>query len=395
MRRISAQKGMILLLGGLFVSLTVMQCTKVGDNAGALDRAYTGTPDSTTLSAFYDSYKISTADATADVNDVIEGTGVQSIVKTYCIGANCHGGKFGPNLSTYSEIMALVTPGSPETSKLWNLITTNDLNKAMPPINIMHELSLTEKGIIYNWIKNGAKEQPGLNDFRPVAMKLLVSGCGSANCHNQATATGAWARKALVPGLVSADTTQFLYTNPLTGLVTVYCQLSNQSRLNQVWGSYKDSVRKFYADTLVNASFRPYKIFGTPVTLSSVRGPLSNYDDILLDIMYPKSVRSNSTVQFTDGSGNKFYVKGNPLNATSSLISRIDSTLLLANPYTGIYATTHQGDMAYGDGGLKRSEIALIKAWYFADPNVPDVWKYGVNNVGIFKYRKTGKIIMK
>lgn len=395
MRRISAQKGMILLLGGLFVSLSVMQCTKAGDNAGALDRAYTGTPDSTTLSAFYDSYKISTADATADVNDVIEGTGVQSIVKTYCVGANCHGGKFGPNLSTYSEIMALVTPGSPETSKLWNLITTNDLNKAMPPINIMHELSLTEKGIIYNWIKNGAKEQPGLNDFRPVAMKLLVSGCGSANCHNQATATGAWARKALVPGMVSADTTQFLYTNPLTGLVTVYCQLSNQSRLNQVWGSYKDSVRRFYADTLANASFRPYKTFGTPVTLSSVRGPLSDYDDILLDIMYPKSVRSNSTVQFTDGSGNKFYVKGNPLNASSSLISRIDSTLLLANPYTGIYATNHQGDMAYGDGGLKRTEIALIKAWYFADPNIPDVWKYGVNNVGIFKYRKTGKIIMK
>lgn len=395
MRRISAQKGMILLLGGLFVSLSVMQCTKAGDNAGALDRAYTGTPDSTTLSAFYDSYKISTADATADVNDVIEGTGVQSIVKTYCVGANCHGGKFGPNLSTYSEIMALVTPGSPETSKLWNLITTNDLNKAMPPINIMHELSLTEKGIIYNWIKNGAKEQPGLNDFRPVAMKLLVSGCGSANCHNQATATGAWARKALVPGMVSADTTQFLYTNPLTGAITVYCQLSNQSRLNHVWGSYKDSVRRFYADTLANASFRPYKTFGTPVTLSSVRGPLSDYDDILLDIMYPKSVRSNSTVQFTDGSGNKFYVKGNPLNASSSLISRIDSTLLLANPYTGIYATNHQGDMAYGDGGLKRTEIALIKAWYFADPNIPDVWKYGVNNVGIFKYRKTGKIIMK
>lgn len=100
-------------------------------------------------------------------------------------------------------------------------------------------------------------------------------------------------------------------------------------------------------------------------------------------------------MQFTDGSGNKFYVKGNPLNASSSLISRIDSTLLLANPYTGIYATNHQGDMAYGDGGLKRTEIALIKAWYFADPNIPDVWKYGVNNVGIFKYRKTGKIIMK
>ena len=46
--------------------------------------------------------------------------------------------------------------------------------------------------------------------------------------------------------------------------------------------------------------------------------------------------------------------------------------------------------MAYGDGGLKPHEIALIKAWYFADPNIPAVWKYGNANAGIFKYRKTG-----
>jgi len=51
--------------------------------------------------------------------------------------------------------------------------------------------------------------------------------------------------------------------------------------------------------------------------------------------------------------------------------------------------------MAYGDGGLKPNEVALIKAWYFADPNIPDVWKYGIANVGIFKYRKTGNIITK
>jgi hypothetical protein len=30
-----------------------------------------------------------------------------------------------------------------------------------------------------------------------------------------------------------------------------------------------------------------------------------------------------------------------------------------------------------GGCGLSPSEIALIKAWYFADPNIPDVWKYG------------------
>ena len=72
--------------------------------------------------------------------------------------------------------------------------------------------------------------------------------------------------------------------------------------------------------------------------------------------MYPKSVRSNSSVQYTDPVTLKqYYVKGNYLNATSSMVSRIDSTLLLANPFTGVYATSHQGDMAYGDGGLKPS----------------------------------------
>jgi hypothetical protein len=110
--------------------------------------------------------------------------------------------------------------------------------------------------------------------------------------------------------------------------------------------------------------------------------------------MYPKSIRSNSSVVYTDPITLKqYYVRGNYLNATSSLVSRIDSTLLLANPFTNVFATSHQGDMAYGDGGLKPQEVALIKAWYFADPNIPNVWKYGTGNVGIFKYRKTGTII--
>jgi hypothetical protein len=114
-----------------------------------------------------------------------------------------------------------------------------------------------------------------------------------------------------------------------------------------------------------------------------------------MDINYPKSARSNSGVQFTDTSGNKFYVRGNFLNVTSSLVSRIDSTVVLANPYTGIFAANQQGDMAYSDGGLTRTQIAIIKAWYFADPNIPDIWKYGPNNSGIFKYRKSGNIVTK
>ena len=38
---------------------------------------------------------------------------------------------------------------------------------------------------------------------------LIITGCGSANCHNQATATGGWARKGLFRHYKSADTTQY------------------------------------------------------------------------------------------------------------------------------------------------------------------------------------------
>lgn len=394
MKNVPIIKTMAILLSAVLASLLVIQCTKVGENAKLLDRSLSSIPDSGIYSPFYDTTLVAVHDATPDVNDRIIKRGVKTIIKEYCATANCHGGKVQPNFITYSDIMKYVSPGSPVTSKLWDYITTNDFNKAMPPINSNHELSLTDKSVIYNWILNGAKEYPNLVDFRAPAIRLIVDGCGSANCHNQATATGAWARKGLLGGLTAADTTQFVYINPLTGAQTIYCQLSNETKRNQVWTAYKDSVRKFYSDTLVYASFRPYKTYTTPVSASSTRGPLNDYDDILLDIMYPKSARSNSSVQYTDPvSGGKFYVKGNYLNVSSSMVSRVDSTVVLANPFTGVFATNHQGDMAYGDGGLKPWEVALIKAWYFADPNVPAVWKYGNNNAGIFKYRKSGNIV--
>ena len=116
--------------------------------------------------------------------------------------------------------------------------------------------------------------------------------------------------------------------------------------------------------------------------------------------MYPKGLRSNSSVVYTDPvTGFKYYVKGDYLNSTSSLLTRIDSTVVLGNPRTAVFAS-HQvakdGDMAFGDGGLSSSEIALIKAWYFADPNIPDVWKYGTQTgTGIFKYWKSGNVITK
>lgn len=394
MKKVSLIKLSSLFLMVLLVSVSLLQCRKAGDVVKNLDRSFTGSADTSIYASFYESNTVGTADATPDVNDIVKYRGVQTILHEYCATSNCHGGPISPKFDTYSEVMKFIAPGNPSGSKLWQFLTTNNFDNAMPPVNSNHEMNTTDKTIIYNWIVNGAKERPDLNDFRPAAIALIQNGCGSANCHNQATATGGWARKGLIPGLVSGDTSQYTYINPSTGVATVYCQLSNVTLRNQVWTAYKDSVKKFYSDTALYASFRPYKTVSTPVSALSTRGPLNTYDDILMDIMYPKSVRTNSSVVYTDPVTLKqYYVKGNNLNATSSLITRIDSSLVLANPFTGVFATSPQGDMAYGDGGLKPHEIALIKAWYFADPNVPDVWKYGNANAGIFKYRKTGKII--
>ena len=396
MKKVSLVRSVSLFLGGLLLTALVFQCRKEGTLVKELDRTYTGGADSTVYASFYDENKASYGDVAADVNDIIKFRGVKTILHEYCGTANCHGGRVTPKFDTYQEIMAFVSAGNPAQSKLWEYITTNDYDKAMPPVASGFEMSTSDKGIIYNWIKNGAKERPDLADFRPAAIRLINAGCGSANCHNQATATGGWARKGLIPGLTAADTTQFTYVNPLTGVVTYYCQLSNQTLLDQVWTAYKDSVKRFYADTLANASFRPWKTFTTPRSALSTRGPLQTYDDIMMDVMIPKSVRSNSSVQYTNPTtGVQYYAKGNWMNAASTMLSRVDSTLIVANPFTGVYNATQHGDMAYGDGGLKPSEIALVKAWYFADPNIPDVWKFGQNNVGIFKYRKTGNIIVK
>lgn len=395
MKKVSIMQAASLFLGVFFLSASLLQCTKDGELVKNLDRSYTGGPDSTVYAAFYESNTVATADVVPDVNDVIKMRGVQTIIHEYCNTSNCHGGPIAPRFEIYSQIMQYVKPGDPEGSKLWEYITTNDFDNAMPPVNSNYELSTRDKSIVYNWIKNGAKEKPDLNDFRPAAIRILVDGCSSANCHNTATATGGWARKGLIPGLASADTTQFTYINPTTGSVTVYCQLSNQTLRNQVWTAYKDSVKRFYADTVANASFRPWKTVSTPVSALSTRGPLNSYDDILMDILYPKSVRTVSSVVYTDPVTLKgYYVRGNPLVSTDCFVRRMDSTLIYRNPLT-LVETSVSGNMAYDDGGFKPSEVALFKAWYFADPNIPDVWKYGNANVGIFKYRKTGNYIIK
>ncbi|MFZ9386357.1 MAG: c-type cytochrome domain-containing protein [Chitinophagaceae bacterium] len=400
MKKLSFIHATSVFVGVFFLTALMFQCRKTGDIIKNLDRSFGGNPDSTVYASFYSNYTISTADIVPDVNDVINARGVQTILHEYCATSNCHGGRVNPKFDTYAEVMKFVTPGSPQSSKLWEMITTNDFDKAMPPVNSNHELTITDKGIVFNWITNGAKEYPDLNDFRPAAIRLITAGCASVSCHSRATAAGGWARKGILGTLTTSDTVGF--TNPLTGAIT--CQLVNKTKLDEIWGtddnppvspySYKDSVKKFYTDTLGNASFRPWKTLSSP-TSSGTRGPLESYDDVLMDVLYPKSIRSSTSVVYTDPVTLKqYYVRGNPLLATDCLIRRVDSSLIYRNPLT-LTETSKNGSMAYDDGGMKPSEIALLKAWYFADPNIPEVWKYGNNNVGIFKYRNTGNFIIR
>lgn len=389
------QKGFLCLISMVFISLFLVQCKKDGQNAAGVSRSLVNQPDSTIFSPYYDSTIVAYADSKPGINDIIVMKSVRSIIRNNCVSAGCHGvGGVKPTLDTYESVKSMVVPGNPESSQLFQLVTTSDLNKAMPPINYGVDLTVTEKSIIYNWIKNGAKDYPGVEDYRPAAIALIGIGCSSGNCHNQATATGGWARKGLLGTLTTADSSTYYFQNQTTGSITTYPQLK-EPKLTSVWNSYKDSVRKFYADTLANASFRLNKTFALPVSIMSTRGPLNTYDDIILDILVPKSVRSNTSIVFVDGSGKSYYARGDNYNATSSMLSRVDTTLLLANPRLKIWATKNQGDMAYSDGGLKPSEVAIIKGWYFSDPNIPVSWKFGLDGAGIFKYTYSGKIIVK
>lgn len=392
MKKISSLLTTTLFLCSIFLTTAMLQCRKQGTLANSYNRSFLATPDTTIFSPFYNSNVVPGADITPDANDVVKTRSVQDILNEYCATANCHGGTVSPRFAVYADAMKYVNAGNPGLSKLWTLITTNNFNKAMPPVNLNHELTTKDKNIVYNWIKNGAKEYPALADYRPTAIYLIETGCASGNCHNQATVAGVWARSGLLSDINSADTVTFA----VTGSSSTYSQLINQSKLNLVWTAYKDSVKTFYADTIANASFRPWKTFGTPTTTQSCRGPLNTYDDIVMDIMYPKGNRTGTTVRYTDPvSGKKFYVRNTYLDGTSAIITRVDSTLQIANPQTGVWSASLQGGMARSDGNLAPSEIAIIKGWYFTDPNIPDVWKYGNNNTGIFRYKKSMNVITK
>jgi hypothetical protein len=248
MKKVSLIKALTIFLGVFLLTASLFQCTKVGDNIQHLDRSYPSIPDSTVYASFSDNFTIATADAVPATNDVIKFRGVQTIVHEYCGTSNCHGGPISPKFGSYSDVMKLVVAGKPEQSKLWEMITTNDFNKAMPPVNSNHELNTKDKAIIYNWIYNGAKEKPDLADFRPAAIRLITNGCASANCHNQGTVAGSWAEKGILGtryNIATSDTASFYIYDASTGAQSRYCQFINQTKLSQLWKIIKTVSKLF------------------------------------------------------------------------------------------------------------------------------------------------------
>ncbi|MEC9283594.1 MAG: hypothetical protein VX642_12845 [Bdellovibrionota bacterium] len=88
---------------------------------------------------------------------------VKEILENKC--TSCHSPGSGVSfaedylpLSTYEEVLEIVSPGSPDSSLLWDSVSSGGLEKDKIDTSgtYMINISDEEMGIIYNWINQGA-----------------------------------------------------------------------------------------------------------------------------------------------------------------------------------------------------------------------------------------------
>ncbi len=113
---------------------------------------------------------------------------VLPVIQTNCAYSGCHSGEQNPNLSNYSGIMKLVTPGDAKNSRLYSYAIGNQ----MPP-SPKTLLNLEQVTSIYAWIKQGALENSEPCDtsvytFNTAIFPLIKRNC--LGCHNTASANG-------------------------------------------------------------------------------------------------------------------------------------------------------------------------------------------------------------
>jgi len=120
---------------------------------------------------------------TINATDICFERDVLPIFVSNCAMSGCHDSKTredGYELTNYATITAKgIKPGNPNGSKIWESIDDGE----MPPQN---DLTLEQKAIIKTWIADGAKNGVGC----------------SSNC----------------------DSTQFTYSNAISGIITTHCK---------------------------------------------------------------------------------------------------------------------------------------------------------------------------
>lgn len=113
--------------------------------------------------------KESTCDGTASNPDTKSGTlwacydrDIQPIFNSSCAVSNCHNSithKEGIDLSRYAHAFALIKPGNPEGSKLYEAITENPNSEDFMPHKPYSPLSQAAIDTIYSWIKRGGLKE--------------------------------------------------------------------------------------------------------------------------------------------------------------------------------------------------------------------------------------------
>ena len=95
------------------------------------------------------------------IKDVSFSTDIQPILAANCTMSGCHngsgsGGEHEFGLTTYNDVMGIVSADDAHSSKLYEVISNHGLEDIMPP-SPNPPLSNDQVKIIYLWIEQGAK----------------------------------------------------------------------------------------------------------------------------------------------------------------------------------------------------------------------------------------------
>lgn len=119
------------------------------------------------------------------------------IIVSNCAKSGCHDASShveGLNLTTYSGIMRIVSPGNPGNSKLYRVIVTSNNGDRMPPPPDPR-MPQEQVDLIYKWIQQGAKNNActggcdtAVFTYSGAVKPIITSQC--QGCHSGAAPGG-------------------------------------------------------------------------------------------------------------------------------------------------------------------------------------------------------------